>query len=455
MGLCLSKSKKKPDEASNGHHVEGAPEPSSPPISKPLVPPGAILGRPYEDVKAHYTMGRSSEGPVWVTSVCTEKATGRLYACKSIPKRKLLKESDREDVRREFKGAYESYGCVHLVMELCAGGELFERISSRNAAGRSYSEKAAAAACREIVNVVNPENFLLSGPEDDAAIKVADFGLSVFIEEDTRIGWELLLRGAGGPPGDYGKEVDVWSAGVILYMLVCGLPPFWAESERGIYEAIMRGYIDFETDPWPSISNSAKDLVRKMLTRDPKKRITASQVLEHPWIRENGDASEKPIDCVVLSRMQQFTAMNKLKKMALAVIAANLSEEDIKGLKQMFAAMDTDRSGTITHEELKMGLIRLGSKLPDSEVKRLLHAADLDGDGAIDYREVRQAQASTTGIGFITREELESALRENGVGVTESIDEIMSEVDINNINYEEFCAMMRSRVESTFRRPEP
>ncbi|CAA7409087.1 unnamed protein product [Spirodela intermedia] len=508
MGLCLSKSKKKPDEASNGHHVEGAPEPSSPPISKPLVPPGAILGRPYEDVKAHYTMGKElGRGQYGVTSVCTEKATGRLYACKSIPKRKLLKESDREDVRREvlimehlsgqpnvveFKGAYESYGCVHLVMELCAGGELFERISSRNAAGRSYSEKAAAAACREIVNVVDvchfmgvihrdlkPENFLLSGPEDDAAIKVADFGLSVFIEEGKRykdgvgscyyVAPEVLR-------GDYGKEVDVWSAGVILYMLVCGLPPFWAESERGIYEAIMRGYIDFETDPWPSISNSAKDLVRKMLTRDPKKRITASQVLEHPWIRENGDASEKPIDCVVLSRMQQFTAMNKLKKMALAVIAANLSEEDIQGLKQMFAGMDTDRSGTITHEELKMGLIRLGSKLPDSEVKRLLHAADLDGDGAIDYREFVASTMHRHRLereehlheafrhfdkdnsGFITREELESALREDGMGVTESIDEIMSEVDINNdgkINYEEFCAMMRSRVESTFRRPEP
>lgn len=209
--MCLSKSKKKPEELTNGHHEEGAPEPSSPPISKSDVPAGAILGRPYEDVKAHYTMGKElGRGQYGVTSLCMEKATGRLYACKSIHKRKLLKESDREDVRREvlimqhlqgqpnvvgFKGAYESHGCVHLVMEFCAGGDLFERISGGAAKG-SYSEKAAAAVCREIVNVVSvchfmgvihrdlkPENLLLAGPEDDAAIRVADFGLSVFIEE--------------------------------------------------------------------------------------------------------------------------------------------------------------------------------------------------------------------------------------------------------------------------------
>ncbi|MQK22565.1 hypothetical protein EI013_29810, partial [Escherichia coli] len=93
-----------------------------------------------------------------------------------------------------------------------------------------------------------------------------------------------------------GKEIDIWSAGVILYILLSGVPPFWAETEKGIFDAILEGEIDFESQPWPSISNSAKDLVRKMLTQDPKKRITSAQVLEHPWIREGGEASDKPID---------------------------------------------------------------------------------------------------------------------------------------------------------------
>ncbi|KFK23371.1 hypothetical protein AALP_AAs49046U000400 [Arabis alpina] len=122
------------------------------------------------------------------------------------------------------------------------------------------------------------------------------------------------------------------------------VPPFWAETEKGIFDEILKGEIDFESQPWPSISESAKDLVRKMLTKDPKKRISAAQALEHPWIK-GGDAPDKPIDSAVLSRMKQFRAMNKLKKLALKVIA----EEEIRGLETMFANMDTDKSGTITY----------------------------------------------------------------------------------------------------------
>ncbi|XP_074562930.1 calcium-dependent protein kinase 2-like [Curcuma longa] len=124
-----------------------------------------------------------------------------------------------------------------------------------------------------------------------------------------------------------------------------------------------------------------------MLTMDPKKRITASEALQHPWLKEGGEASDKPIDSAVLTRLKQFKAMNKLKKMALKVIAENLSEEEIKGLKQMFSNMDTDKNGTITYEELKTGLARLGSKLSEAEIKQLVEAADVDGSGSIDYIE--------------------------------------------------------------------
>jgi calcium-dependent protein kinase len=155
---------------------------------------------------------------------------------------------------------------------------------------------------------------------------------------------------------------------IVINFLFC-----FPETEKGIFDAILQGEIDFESQPWPSISESAKDLVRKMLTQDPKKRITSAQVLQHPWLRD-GEASDKPIDSAVLSRMKQFRAMNKLKKMALKVIASNLNEEEIKGLKQMFTNMDTDNSGTITYEELKAGLAKLGSKLSEAEVKQLMEA---------------------------------------------------------------------------------
>ncbi|GAA0183667.1 non-receptor serine/threonine protein kinase [Lithospermum erythrorhizon] len=183
---------------------------------------------------------------------------------------------------------------------------------------------------------------------------------------------------------------------------------------------------------------------------------------EHPWIKEI--ASDKPIDSAVLSRMKQFRAMNKLKQLALKVIAENLSEEEIKGLKSMFTNIDTDQSGTITYEELKSGLARLGSKLSEAEVKQLMEAADVDGNGSIDYIEFITATMHRHRLerdehlykafqhfdkdhsGFITRDELATAMKEYGMGNNDTIREIIAEVDTDNdgnINYEEFVAMMR------------
>ncbi|CAI8586872.1 unnamed protein product [Vicia faba] len=455
-----------------------------------------ILGKQFEDVKQFYTIGKElGRGQFGVTYRCTQNSTHLKYACKSISKRKLVNKADKEDIKREvqlmqhmsgqpniveFKGAYEDRNHVHVVMELCAGGELFDRIIAKG----HYSERAASSICRQIVNVVHichfmgvmhrdlkPENFLLSSKDDKAIIKVTDFGLSVFIEEGKiyqdivgsayYVAPEVLRR-------RYGKEVDIWSTGVILYILLCGVPPFWAETEKGIFEAILQGHIDFECRPWPSISNSAKDLVRRMLIQDPKKRITATQVLEHPWLKEGGSASDKPIDSAVLSRMKQFRAMNKLKKLALKVIAENLSSEEIQGLKQMFTNMDTDKSGTITYEELRTGLQRLGSKLTEAEVLQLMEAADVDGNGTIDYIEFITATMHRHRLerdehlykafqhfdkdnsGFITRDELETAMKEYGMGDDNTIKEIISEVDADNdgrINYEEFSTMMRSGVQ--------
>uniref|UniRef100_A0A453CNH7 Protein kinase domain-containing protein n=1 Tax=Aegilops tauschii subsp. strangulata TaxID=200361 RepID=A0A453CNH7_AEGTS len=245
-------------------------------------------------------------GQFGTTYLCTERATGLKYACKSVSKRKLVRRADVEDMRREvtilqhlsgqpniaeFRGAFEDAESVHLVMEFCSGGELFDRITAKG----SYSERQAAAVCRDILTVVHvchfmgvlhrdlkPENFLLASPADDAPLKAIDFGLSVFIEEGKvykdivgsayYVAPEVLHR-------NYGREIDVWSAGVILYILLCGSPPFWAETEKGIFDAILVGQLDFSSSPWPTISESAKDLIRQMLNRDPKRRITAAQAL--------------------------------------------------------------------------------------------------------------------------------------------------------------------------------
>ncbi|KAK4419634.1 Calcium-dependent protein kinase [Sesamum alatum] len=506
MGSCCAKATSDDASAENAANDAATANPSATPprtppppaspnqSSKPgkPVPVGPVLGRPMEDVRATYTMGKElGRGQFGVTHLCTHKHTGEQFACKTIAKRKLANKEDIEDVRREvqimhhltgqpnvveLKGAFEDKHSVHLVMELCAGGELFDRIIARG----HYTERAAASLLRTIVQIVHtchsmgvihrdlkPENFLLLNKDENSPLKATDFGLSVFYKEGDvfkdivgsayYIAPEVLKR-------RYGPEIDIWSIGVMLYILLSGVPPFWAESENGIFNAILRGHVDFSGDPWPSISNGAKDLVRKMLHTDPKQRLTAFQVLNHPWIKEDGEAPDIPLDNAVLNRLKQFRAMNQFKKVALRVIAGCLSEEEIMGLKEMFKGMDSDNSGTITLEELKQGLAKQGTKLSEYEVKQLMEAADADGNGTIDYEEFITATMHMNRMdkeehlytafqyfdkdksGYITVEELEQALREFGMDDGKDIKDIISEVDADNdgrINYDEFAAMMR------------
>ncbi|GBG79327.1 hypothetical protein CBR_g29477 [Chara braunii] len=451
-----------------------------------------VLGKETEDLKTLYEVTRElGRGQFGVTYQCTDKRTGDLYACKTISKRKLRRKEDVEDVIREvqimhhlighkniveLKGAYEDQAAVHLVMELAQGGELFDRIVARH----HYTERAAAEMFRTIVHVVEichslgvmhrdlkPENFLLSSKREDADLKATDFGLSVFFKPGQKftdivgsafyVAPEVLAR-------NYGPEADIWSAGVILYILLSGSPPFYAESEKGIFDAIVQGDLDFQSSPWPSISSGAKDLVRRMLTQDPKQRITAAEVTHHRWMRVDGDAPDKPLDSAVLTRLKKFAAANKLKKMALKVIAENMASEEIEGLKEMFRAMDVDGSGTITAAELKTGLAKQGSHLSEKEVSELMSSADVDGNGTIDYTEFIAATMHLNRFlkeehiinafyhfdkdrsGYITADELEAVLTENKIGDKSEIKQIVRECDSNRdgkINYEEFLAMMR------------
>ncbi|KAL5562317.1 hypothetical protein UlMin_032064 [Ulmus minor] len=450
-----------------------------------------VLGHKTANIRDLYTLGRKlGQGQFGTTYLCTENSTGIEYACKSIAKRKLISKEDVEDVRREIqimhhlaghknivtiKGAYEDSLYVHIVMELCAGGELFDRIIHRG----HYSERKAAELTKIIVGVVEachslgvmhrdlkPENFLLVNKDDDFSLKAIDFGLSVFFKPGQvftdvvgspyYVAPEVLLK-------HYGPEADVWTAGVILYILLSGVPPFWAETQQGIFDAVLKGYIDFDSDPWPLISDSAKDLIRKMLCSRSSDRLTAHEVLCHPWICENGVAPDSALDPAVLSRLKTFSAMNKLKKMALRVIAESLSEEEIAGLREMFTAMDTDNSGAITFDELKAGLRRYGSTLKDTEIRDLMEAADVDNSGTIDYGEFIAATVHLNklereehliaafqyfdkdGSGYITVDELQLACAEHNM-TDVFLEDIIREVDQDNdgrIDYGEFVAMMQ------------
>lgn len=232
-----------------------------------------------------YSIGKQlGKGAFGVVSLATSKKTGEHLAVKTISKNKLVCKEDIKDVQAEvsimnhvaghanvvnIKSTHEDKDNVHLVMELCAGGELFDSIVESG----NFTEKKAAQVFRKMLDVINhchqlgvchrdlkPENFLLTSKGEGGELKLTDFGLGVFFKPGDR------FRDLVGSPyyvapevlrKNYGFEADMWSLGVILYILLSGLPPFWGDTDEQIFKMVLRGHIDFKTDPWPKISGES------------------------------------------------------------------------------------------------------------------------------------------------------------------------------------------------------
>ncbi|KAJ0040105.1 hypothetical protein Pint_28444 [Pistacia integerrima] len=346
-----------------------------------------------KDFDKRYSIGKLlGHGQFGYTYVATDKTTGDRVAVKKIEKNKMVLPISVEDVKREvkilqalaghenvvqFHNAFEDDSYVYIVMELCEGGELLDRILARK--DSRYSEKDAAVIVRQMLKVaaechlhglvhrdMKPENFLFKSTKEDSPLKATDFGLSDFIKPGKKfqdivgsayyVAPEVLRRKSG-------PESDVWSIGVITYILLCGRRPFWDKTEDGIfkessvlnilYPQVLRNKPDFRRKPWPTISNSAKDFVKKLLVKDPRARLTAAQALSHPWVREGGDASEIPIDISVLNNMRQFVKYSRLKQFALRALASTLGEEELSDLRDQFDAIDVDKNGSISLEEMR------------------------------------------------------------------------------------------------------
>ncbi|KAG8374846.1 hypothetical protein BUALT_Bualt10G0038000 [Buddleja alternifolia] len=271
--------------------------------------------------KERYVLGdQLGWGRFGIIRECCDKLTGEVLACKSISKERLVTEDDVCSVKLEIeiltklcghenvvdlKAVYEEEDHVHLLMELCAGGELFHRIEKK---GR-LSEHEAQIIFKQLMEVLmychdngivhrdlKPENILLVSKSSSSPIKLADFGLATHIKPGQ------ALHGTVGSPfyiapevlmGGYNEAADVWSAGVILYILLSGMPPFWGKTKSTIFEAVRAANLCFHSDPWDHISLSAKDLILGMLCFDPSKRLTAAQVLAHSWTKDTPQETQE------------------------------------------------------------------------------------------------------------------------------------------------------------------
>ncbi|XP_026824298.1 calcium/calmodulin-dependent protein kinase type II alpha chain isoform X3 [Ooceraea biroi] len=324
------------------------------------------------------------KGAFSVVRRCVQKSTGHEFAAKIINTKKLSNR-DFQKLEREARicrklqhpnivrlhDSIQEENFHYLVFDLVTGGELFEDIVARE----FYSEADASHCIQQILESVHhchhngvvhrdlkPENLLLASKMKGAAVKLADFGLAIEVQGEAQAWY-----GFAGTPGylspevlkkePYGKPVDIWACGVILYILLVGYPPFWDEDQHRLYAQIKTGSYDYPSPEWDTVTPEAKNLINQMLTVNPGKRITASEALKHPWIcqRERVASSvhrQETVDC-----LKKFNARRKLKGAILTTMLAtrNFSSRSIITKKGDGSQVkeSTDSSTTIEDDDVK------------------------------------------------------------------------------------------------------
>ena len=329
---------------------------------------------------------------------------------------------DHPNIVRIFE-VYQDVKRYFIVTEVCNGGELFDQILKRG----FFSERDAAVIMKQVLSAISychslkivhrdlkPENLLLDQDDDNFTLKVIDFGTSQTFDKAQR------LHQTYGTPyyiapeilqGDYTESCDVWSCGVILYILLNGHPPFDGKSDQEILQAVMKGVYQTSGPVWSKISEEGQDLIRKMLAFDGERRITAQNALLHPWFLKNIDknALTDSKHTETLKNLNQFNTSSKFQQAALAFMTNHMiTQDETKQLMKTFEALDLNKDGRLSKDEIIAGYTLLeGAHAAESEAGRIMEMADVDKNGTIDYSEFVTATLNKTKL--LTQERMKIA----------------------------------------------
>ncbi|GAX73995.1 hypothetical protein CEUSTIGMA_g1445.t1 [Chlamydomonas eustigma] len=392
------------------------------------------------DLKAKYTLGKViGAGSFGIVRECNELSSGRRYAVKTISKapkrglatpRYLLKLRTEVEIMQQLgysldavnlKDVFEDDENVHLVMEVCDGGVLLERIEKEK-----YSEKFIIPIVRSILRFISqchtkgfiyrdvkPDNFLFQTKDADSHLKATDFGLSI-----KHWPHERKLTSRSGTPAymapelvmqSYDEKCDVWSVGMLTYQMLTGRFPYWEDVRRvsltDVWRAILTDDLKWDAPELKQLSRPAVDFLQSLLQRDPANRPSAQDCLQHPWVVDDTNAADLPLEGSVVQRLQRFSTYGLLKQMVLKMIvddmaaggdaAAALKSQPsvgvpadvVEGLQSLFNELDVDRSGSITMSELSQGLRKQGYSLTDNEIEQLMRKVDANHDGDVSINE--------------------------------------------------------------------
>jgi len=327
---------------------------------------------------------------------------------------------------------------------------------------------------------VKPENFLLADKTRDAHLKIIDFGLASAFDNG-----QVMKTKAGTAyyvapevlKGSYGEKCDIWSCGVISFVLLCGYPPFAGETDPQILAKVKEGTFEFRSPEWDGISSGSKNLITQMLTMDVSCRPSAGELLQNPWLNFKSQPASGPICKTFMTRLKSFRAHTRLKKVALTVVAQQLKDGQVDILQNTFRVLDKNGDGTITTQEIRDGLTAMGMTIPPG-LDDIFKTVDTNGTGKLDYSEFLAATIDKAillkkdvcweafrvfdldGDGKLSREELGQLLRQHSDDPSKVIDDakiqkMIDEVDASGdgyIDFEEFCAMLRGPAPPTKKR---
>ncbi|KDP27071.1 hypothetical protein JCGZ_22068 [Jatropha curcas] len=437
--------------------------------------------------------------PAWKKQQQQVSISDKLLTNEMLVMRKIVENVSPHPNVIDLYDVYEDQNGVHLVLELCSGGELFDRIVRKD----KYSEREAATVVRQIAkgldalhgaNIVHrdlkPENCLFLNQKDDSTLKIMDFGLSS-VEEftDPVVGLFGSIDYVSPEALSQGKitcKSDMWSLGVILYILLSGYPPFIAQSNRQKQQMIIAGDFSFYEKTWKNITSSAKQLITDLLHVNPDRRPSAQDILSHPWVIGDS-AKEEQMDHEIISRLQNFNARRKLRAAAIASVwsstvflrtkklrsllgSHDLKDEEIENLRIHFSKLCAKGdNATLSEFEEVLKAMKMSSLIPLAA--RIFDLFDNNRDGTVDMREIlcgfsslRNSQGDaalhlcfqmydTDRSGCITKEEVASLLRALPedclpADITEpgKLDEIFDRMDANSdgkVTFDEFKAAMK------------
>lgn len=477
------------------HQQPSAPSPNNPNLAAPVCDNENYIWGPTAKIDEQYSFLRPlGAGQYGNAREAVHNASGIHVAIKTINKSRFRfdRKYQSEAMRNEIKitrsldhpnviklyDVFEDDIELHLVMELCRGGELFDRIKSK----RQYGEREARIVLRQIASALvclhehkiahcdlKPDNFLFTSPDDDSGVKIIDFGMARSLQRR-----EFLKHLRGTPyyiapevlDGQYSEHCDMWSFGVVMFVMLFGFPPFHGANDKEIFQAIRVGFTPEQQKGWGpwfpitiNCSHGARDLISRLLTKDPVSRLTAQEVLEHPWT-QGKDIPAHPLPLTVVTNLNNFVRKTHFANEILSYLTqSSMSTEEYLSLARTFRYIDRNQDGTLSVEEFRQALIETEHRpINVAQLERIVQLADLDGDGTISWKELLLATtarrlaakedrlwASFKALdldedGKLSVEELEKALGYP----PDKIRALIAEVDTDHngsVDYEEFLSI--------------